>query len=482
MVGEMARIIVIAGAASGVGKTTVTLGLLEAYRRRGFTVQAFKVGPDFIDPGLHEVVTGRPSYNLDGWMCGREAVLATVARHAADADVAVVEGMMGCFDGSDATGEEGSTAQVAKWLDAPVVLVIDAGGQSRSAAAVVAGFERFDPGLAVAAVIANRVGGEEHGRWVAEAVQASCRAEPLGAIPRDDALAMPERHLGLVTAAEGLLTPEYRTRLADTVERCVDLDRLLFLATPLSSAGFARAIEGGRQVEERAVRPALDRRKGGEAPLRAGEAPLRVGIARDLAFQFYYHENLALLRAAGAELVFWSPLCDEVPDVDGLYFGGGYPELCAQALSDNVGARKAVRDAAERGTPIYAECGGLMYLAEALEDLDGVAHPMVGVLPTTVRMRPRRMTLGYREVRFDADTPLGGAGAVARGHEFHYSTIDPVPDAVPRVWRLEGRPGGDRLEGYLIGRALMSYVHLHFASNPDLPRAFVRACADARHR
>jgi len=207
-----------------------------------------------------------------------------------------------------------------------------------------------------------------------------------------------------------------------------------------------------------------------------------LGIARDLAFQFYYHENLALLRAAGAELIFWSPLSDEVPDVDGLYFGGGYPELCAQALSDNVRARKAVRDVAERGTPIYAECGGLMYLAEALEDLDGITHPMVGVLPTTVRMRPRRMTLGYREVRFAVDTPLGGAGAMARGHEFHYSTIDPVPHVVPRAWRLAGRSGDDGLEGYLIGRTLMSYVHLHFASNPDLPRAFVGACADARCR
>ena len=471
----MSRLIVVAGAASGVGKTTVTLGLLEAYRRRGLTVQAFKVGPDFIDPGLHEVVTGRPSYNLDGWMCSREAVLATVARHAADADIAIVEGVMGCFDGSDATGEAGSTAEVAKWLGAPVVLVIDAGGQSRSAAAVVAGFERFDPGLAVVAVIANRVGGEGHGRWVAEAVRASCRAVPLGAIPRDEALTLPERHLGLVTAAEGLLTEEWRARLADTIDRSVDLDRLLDLATPLSSADFARAVEGGRQGGTR--RQARDdRRKGGEAPLRA-----RVGVARDIAFQFYYHENLSLLRAAGAELVFWSPLRDELPDVDGLYFGGGYPELCAQALSDNVRARKAVRDVAERGTPIYAECGGLMYLAEALEDLDGVTHPLVGVLPTTVRMRSRRMTLGYREVRFNADTPLGGAGAVVRGHEFHYSRIDPVPGGVPRVWRLDG-PGGDRLEGYLVGRALMSYVHLHFASNPDLARAFVGACADARRR
>jgi cobyrinic acid a,c-diamide synthase len=450
----MARILVVAGTSSGVGKTTVTLGLLEAYRRRGLVVQAFKVGPDFIDPGLHAMITGRPSYNLDGWMCGRDAVLATVARHTGDADVAVVEGVMGCFDGADATGEDGSTAQIAKWLGAPVVLVIDASGQSRSAAAVVAGFERFDPGLTVAAVIANRVGGNVHGRWLAEAIEASCHAVPIGAIPRDDALILPERHLGLVTAAEGFLTPDFRAHLAGAVEHHIDLDRLLTLATPSAR----------------------------EVPVRIRGVPgrVRLGVAYDVAFQFYYEENLALLRAAGAELVFWSPLRDEVPDVDGLYFGGGYPELHAQRLAGNVSALKTVRQLAEGGTPIYAECGGLMYLAEALEDLDGVAHPMVGLLPSTIRMRPRSMTLGYREIRFTSDAPLGRAGAAARGHEFHYSTIDPMPATVPRVWRLEGRHGGDRPEGYLIGHALMTYVHLHFASNPDLPRTFVEACADAR--
>ncbi len=472
----MARILVVAGTGSGVGKTTVTLGLLEAYRRRGLVVQAFKVGPDFIDAGLHAMITGRPSYNLDGWMCGRDAVLATVARHTGDADVAVVEGVMGCFDGADATGEDGSTAQIAKWLGAPVVLVIDASGQSRSAAAVVAGFERFDPALTVGAVIANRVGGEVHGRWLAEAIEASCHAAAIGAIPRDDALILPERHLGLVTAAEGLLTPEWRTHVAVTIERHIDLDRLLTLALPLSSAGFARAIldlGGGREESRRQARD--DRRKGDEVPLR-----VRLGVAHDVAFQFYYEENLALLREAGAELVFWSPLRDEVPDVDGLYFGGGYPELHAQRLAGNVGALKTVRRLAEHGLPIYAECGGLMYLAEALEDPDGIAHPMVGLLPATIRMRPRSMTLGYREIRFSSDAPLGRAGAAARGHEFHYSTIDSVPPTVPRVWRLEGRHGGDRPEGYLIGHALMTYVHVHFASNPDLPRTFVEACADAR--
>ncbi len=450
-----ARAIVVAGVASGVGKTTVTLGLLEAFRRRGLRVQAFKVGPDFIDPGFHESITGRPSYNLDGWMCGREAVLACVARHAADADLVIVEGVMGCFDGVDGTSEEGSTAQVAKWLGAPVVLVIDAKAQSRTAAAVVLGCERFDPALNVAAVIANRVGSDAHRRWVEEAIASACRALAVGAVKRDEALTLPERHLGLVTALEGTLTPERRARLAETIEASVDLDRLLTIAAPL---------------DHPAAGPSSD------PPARA-----RVGVARDAAFQFYYAENLERLRAAGAAMVFWSPETDEtLPDVDGLYFGGGYPELHAKALSDNERTRAAVRAFGEAGKPIYAECGGLMYLAQALEDLEGRAYPMVGLLPAAVHMRPRKLSLGYTEVAFTSETPLGPVGTVARGHEFHYSTIDPVPGSVHRAWRLRTRRGGDRAEGYVVAGALMSYVHLHFASCPQIPERFVEACVEAR--
>jgi cobyrinic acid a,c-diamide synthase len=449
----MPRVVVVSGASSGVGKTTVTLGLLEAFRCRGLTVQAFKVGPDFIDPGFHALVTGRPSYNLDGWMCGCDAVRATVARHSADADLVVIEGMMGCFDGVDGTSEDGSTAQIAKWLDAPVVLVIDASSQSRSAAAVVLGFERFDPALRVGAVIANRVGGDTHARWVCDAIASGCRAVPLGAIKHDASVALPERHLGLVTATEGPLTQELRSRLAEIVERSVDVDRLLAVAAPLGEAARGAAT----------VRTA---------------SRVRIGVAGDAAFQFYYSENLDLLRAAGADLVFWSPLTDPaLPHVDGLYLGGGYPELHAAALGANVAVRNAVREFAGAGRPIYAECGGLMYLAEALEDLDGVAHPMVGLLPTTVRMRPRRLSLGYTEVVFAANAPLGAAGTIARGHEFHYSSMDAVPDSIARVYQIRPARGEARSEGYLINRTLMSYVHLHFASNPALAVSFVDACA-----
>lgn len=448
----MIRALVIAGVSSGVGKTTLTLGLLEALKRRGLRVQAFKVGPDFIDPGLHELITGRPSYNLDGWMCSRERVVATLARHAADADLALVEGMMGCFDGVDGRSEDGSTAQVAKWLGAPVVLVVDAGALARSAGALVLGFERFDPDLHLAAVVFNCVAGETHFRWLRESLEGTCRAIPLGFIPRRESLTLPERHLGLVTAAEGILTPALLAELARAVEESVDIDLLLRLA-------------------QSRIAP---------APCQAAlpQATVRIGVARDPAFQFYYPANLDLLRRAGVELVFWSPLQDtELPDVDALYLGGGYPEVHARRLGANTAMLKAVRAFAEADGLIYAECGGLIYLAQSLEDEDGELQPMVGLLPTTVRMRPKRLTLGYVEVEVTRDTPIAPTGTIARGHRFHASWIEAVPAWVPRAYAVRTTSGGvSGGEGYLIGNALMSYVHLHFESNPALAEHLVAGC------
>src|SRR2546427_741622 len=460
------RALVIAGLATGLGKTSITLGLLEALRRRDLRIQAFKVGPDFIDPGFHALATGRPSYNLDGWMCGYRAVQACVARQSQDAHLAVAEGVMGCFDGIDGTSEEGSTAQIAKWLGASVVLVVDAWASARSAAAVVRGFESFDPALNLAGVIVNRVGGDAHGRMVLDAIAATCRATPLGAVARDETLTLPERHLGLVTAAEGVLDAGKLRRLAGAVERSVDLDRLLSLATPLAIGSGGRRLPGECSTEQREAAPSR---------------PVRIGVASDAAFQFYYAENFDLLREAGAERGVWSALRhSELPDVDGLYFGGGYPELHPRRLAENAAMRKAVRRFAEAGRPGYAQCGGPLYLAGTVGGADGVAPPMVGVLPPALRLGPRRMALRHPGSVLTRDTPIGPARAVARGHEFHYSTLDPVPAGIERVYRVAQRGAPARAEGYLVGRTLMSYIHLHFASNPELPRAFVAACAGSR--
>jgi cobyrinic acid a,c-diamide synthase len=458
----MIAALVVAGVGSGVGKTTVTLGLLETLRRRGLVVQPFKVGPDFIDPGFHALVAGRPSYSLDGWMCSREQVRATVARQAAGADLALIEGVMGCFDGRGGGGaesDEGSTAEIAKWLGAPVILVVDAVAMARSAGAVVLGFERFDPDLDLAGVVFNRVAGEVHWRWLRDSVTARCRAVPLGYLPSRDSLALPERHLGLVTAAERGLPGSFLDGLSDAMTASLDIGRLLALAR--SDVAPAPAIPA----------PAARRR-------------VRIGVARDPAFQFYYPANFDLLRAAGAELVFWSPLRDaELPDVDALYLGGGYPEAHAGELAANRPMREAVRAFSAAGGPVYAECGGLLYLAEALEDESGRLHPMVGLLPTIGRMVPKRLALGYAEVELTCGTPIGPAGTTARGHEFHASRIDPVPEWVPRAYSVRmSHEEAARAEGYLIDETLMSYLHLHFGSSRGLADHLVRHVSARRRR
>jgi cobyrinic acid a,c-diamide synthase len=451
--------LVIAGMSSGVGKTTVTLAILEALRRRGRVVQAFKVGPDFIDPGFHSIATGRPAHTLDSWMCGRDHVTATVAREAWDADLAVIEGVMGCFDGLSATSETGSTAEAAKWLGAPVILVVDAAAMARSAGAVVLGFERFDPALEVAGVVFNRVGHPVHRRWLEEAVVGACRARPLGALPADPAAAIPERHLGLVTAPEGCYTPAVRDRLAQLAAAHLDLDGLISLA-----------------------RSSVRRETFSPLAKDPSRSLARIGVARDLAFQFYYADNLTRLESAGARLVEWSPLGDRsLPDVDGLYLGGGYPEVHARELSENRSVLRAVRKFAESGRPVYAECGGLMFLADSVEDEAGRAWPMVGLLPLSVHLPPGHLVLGYREVETIAPSLLGDVGIRARGHEFHRAAADEPSRPVERVYTVAD-PDSERRrsEGYRIGATLMSWVHLHFASAPAMARSFVEACGRAR--
>jgi len=453
------RGLVIAGTQSGVGKTTLTLGLIAALARRGLAVQPFKVGPDFIDPGHHSRAAGRVCRNLDGWMLSREANEALFRRQARASDVALVEGVMGLFDGYDGASEAGSTAQMAKWLGLPVLLVVDARAMARSAAALVQGFAGFDPGLRLAGVVFNRIGGPGHLKYLQQALASLKSVHCFGGLPRDPELAIPERHLGLTTAEDHPLEEVYLHYLADRLEDHLDLDGLLGTLSPLALP------------EEPA--PA------------AGPPTVRLGIARDRAFCFYYPENLELLAHCGAELVPFSPLKDRElpPDLDGLYLGGGYPELYAGQLAANEGLKQAIRKNAALGFPIYAECGGLMYLARQLRDLEGRTFPLAGVFPFAVQMLPRLKALGYREATLTAPGLLGPAGTRVRGHEFHYSEIVGRPDGVPCLYRLTPRPGGEAVpEGYCENRVLASYVHLHFGSNPEVARGLVASCRDYREQ
>ncbi|MCF8032510.1 MAG: cobyrinate a,c-diamide synthase [Desulfarculaceae bacterium] len=445
--------ICIAGVSSGVGKTTVTLALLAALARRGLDARPFKAGPDFIDPGHHALACGRVSHNLDTWMLSPAENRAVFARHAAGGQVAVLEGAMGLFDGSAPENEQGSTAQLAKLLGLPVLLVADAGAMARSLAALALGFARFDPQVRFAGLAANNLAGEGH-RDLARRAMASAPSMPWsGGLLRRPKGGLAERHLGLVIAEEAGLGPADLAALADWLEEGLDLDAL---------------VEGLPELELAPPSPAGT----------PGGPPVRLGVARDRAFCFYYPENLRRLEAAGAELVFFSPLADPdlPPNLGGLYVGGGYPELAAETLAANRSLASQIADAGRAGLPIYAECGGMMYLGQELEDLQGRAWPMAGLLPIRTRMLPRLASLGYRALRFKQDTILGPAGAEARGHEFHYSEVvegGPGQGGLSEAYLVEGPSGRGQPWGLKQGNTLASYLHLHFGSNPDLARRLV---------
>jgi cobyrinic acid a,c-diamide synthase len=460
------RAIVVAGPASGAGKTTIALGLMAACHRRGFAVQAFKCGPDFIDPGHHTRICGRPSRNLDGWMLSREANRTLFATWAALADIAIVEGVMGLFDG--ATGSDaGSTAAMAKSLGLPVLFVVDASHMAASVAALVRGFETFDRDVRIAGVLLNRVGSARHYELLRDALADAGCAPAVGYLPADASIRIPERHLGLHTADEDVWSPATVDHLASQIERCVDVEAVLRIAT-LDDGATPIAAPG----------PVV-------APVEYAGDTARIAIARDRAFCFYYQDNIDALRAAGGEIVEFSPLADRVlPDgTDAVYIGGGYPELYAGALAANDAMRTTLRDFAARGGVIYAECGGLMYLASRLHGPGGEVMPMIGLLPFETRMTDRLVRFGYVDVRFTAPCLLGPAGTTARGHSFHYSTIEPDHPPITHAYRLRStRSGQEAAEGYLLGNVLASYIHLHFLSNPTLASSFVAAARTYQHR
>lgn len=491
--------IVIAGTQSGVGKTSLTLGLVALLRRRGLRVQTFKVGPDYLDPGYLALASGRPCYNLDGWMMGRAHVESVFERATADADIAVIEGVMGLFDGAAPDSNEGSTAEIARWLDAPVLLVVNAHGMARSLAAVVHGYASFDPQLRMAGVIANRCGSERHARWLSDSLKAAKLPPLLGHVERDSLPALPSRHLGLVTADSKNLSPALLDKLAGAMEHGMSLDAILDAMRCLpESAGIlpaadAPADEACKQGENRAeLRPSFS------SPSQAGKMPalpgtpqpahfqLRLGIARDEAFHFYYPDNLEALERAGCELVPFSPIHDSAlpPNLNGLYIGGGYPEEHTAALAANQSLLQQIRQFATDGGLIYAECGGLMYLAQGIETINGQRHAFLGLLPSWTRMCERRKSLGYVEVTLSHDSLWGCRGERLRGHEFHYSELlaDPAAGSDWQTAYEARHRQSDAVtrEGFQRGRVLASYMHLHFASRPAAVQRFVACLAESK--
>ena len=458
--------IIVAGTGSGVGKTSVTLALVSALRKRGLKVQTFKVGPDYLDPTYLERASGRPCYNLDGWMSSEAYVRHLFSDRAQGADIAVVEGVMGLFDGSDPVKADGSTAEVAAWLDAPVILVVNVHGMARSLSALVYGYARFDPHVRIAGVVANQCGSERHGYWLGQSLEAFGLPPVVAAPPRGAFPALPSRHLGLITADDRLLPPTVLEQLGNALEHWGSVDSLIRMASE------APHMETGHPQEKSVQRTEM----------------VRLGLAHDEAFHFYYPDNLEALEASGCELIRFSPIHDSgVPErVDGLYIGGGYPEEYAGALSANRGMLQSIKDFSDSGKPVYAECGGLMLLSQGIETTDGRRFEMVGLLPGWTRMLDRLRSLGYVEVTLQDESLFGEPGQKLRGHEFHYSVLtdDPCGDDDWRtMYRLQRmRSEESPREGFQHRLTLASYIHVHFASRPEAVEHFVSICRESRRQ
>ena len=451
----MTPAVVLAGTRSGVGKTTIATGIMGALARRGMRVQPFKCGPDYIDPSYHLMACGVPSRNIDTWLLPHDTALELYGRAAQSADVAVVEGVMGLYDGHANLTEQGSTAEVAKLLRAPVALIASAARVARSVAAEVLGFQQFDPSVNIAGVILNGVGSPRHLEFCKPPIEDATGLPVLGYMPRREDLRVPERHLGLIPTVEGVVVEEWFDRLIEQVEETIDLDRLLEVA---------------RQADTPSVPPLV-------FPAEPQPARARIAVAQDKAFSFYYQDSLDLLEAWGAELAPFSPLEDAAlpAGVGGIYIGGGFPEIFARELAANTTMKRSISDAHRNGRKIYAECGGLMYLGETLTDFDGKAHRMVGLIPAKSSMSKGRLTLGYREVEALSDGAMLRKGARARGHEFHWSVADSPASAAQAAYAVHSQ--GGRIEGFRARNLTASYIHIHLGGMPGMARRFVGECA-----
>lgn len=445
----MVNRLVVAAPASGSGKTTVATGLMAALRRAGSRVAPFKVGPDYIDPGYHALATGRPGRNLDPVLVEEHRIPALFAHGAKGCDIAVVEGVMGLFDGKVDTAGVGSTAHVAKLINAPVLFVVDARGQSRSLAALLHGFRGYDPTVRLGGVILNQVGSERHEQVLRSACD-EVGLDVLGVLPRDPQFSLPSRHLGLVTAAEhGAEAVAAVDAIAAAVAKHVDLDAVRALASSVPAMAVA---QWEPQVE------------------RVRQEPV-IAVAGGAAFTFGYAEHVEILEAAGAAVAVVDPLRDEqLPaGTAGLVLPGGFPEQHAEALSANAPLREAIARFARSGAPVHAECGGLLYLARSLD-----GHPMCGVLDADGFMTPK-LTLGYRDAVASATGPLHQAGTRVTGHEFHRTQLS-TPHSTPPAWHWRGVDNRPVAEGFVVGGVHASYLHTHPAGDPEAVARFVRAC------
>ncbi len=463
--------LIIAGTHSGCGKTTVTLALMAALRKRGLSVAPFKIGPDFIDPGHHARICNRPSHNLDGWMLEKQYIQHLFYKSSIDANCAIIEGVMGLFDGAQGSTLAGSTAEIALWLDLPVLLVVDARSLAGSVAALVHGYTSFKKNLRFAGVILNRVGSKKHAEILIEALQ-TLKLPWIGYLERDDRIKVPSRHLGLVTSEDSPWDANKIHALTDWLEKGCNLPELWkILSIPGPTCPGTTRLDN-RPGNLRHILPANGTDITRTNKKRKG-ATVRIAVAMDEAFSFYYQDNLELLQQYGAELAYFSPIRDaRLPkDISGLYLGGGYPELHGNALGKNQMLIKELVSFAEKGMPIYAECGGMLYLCKRIVPADKMAAPleMAGLFPLEIKMYTRRRALGYREATVKGDFLLGPTGAIIRGHEFHYSDMGEAEASASGYLAscLQVKDSNGRLINLPVLRyknVFASYLHLHFGS------------------
>ena len=447
--------IVIAATQSGSGKTTIVTGVLFALAKLGYNVQSYKIGPDYIDPGYHELASGKPGHNLDTWLVPTEKINSIFYKTAQKSDIAIIEGVMGLYDG----GRKGisSTAALAKQLQAPVVLVIDVKSMGDSAAAIALGFKLYDPDVDFAGVILNRLGSENHKRMITDALQ-RLDIPVLGAIYRKEDMKMPERHLGL--------TPIGETNAANTVQ--------------IIGETIAEQVDVKRLYEIAQKAPSL---KEIENTVRSAPYSLRIAVAKDEAFSFYYPESLAVLERMGAQIIFFSPLQDkEIPPADGLIIGGGFPEMFVDQLIANSSMQQSLIQAAKQGLPIYAECGGFMYLTKEIIDFTGKSFAMLGLIPASCKMNDTLQTVGYIEAKALQDTMICEKNSILQGHEFHFSSmVLPENKIVDFPWAFEFTKTRNNMtykSGYAKDNITGSYLHIHFAGNTKAAACFIKKCLD----